>query len=229
MGRTGETVVKIRYADLPEGLHVDVRSQRGTTIIYLAHALSRVQRRAAITKARQAARVGRSAPLPVGALRLALGADRVRGTLRAVTSVARVHPIGFAIPSVIVLVAVGCYTLVASVTGSHQSGPSYAARPVPGWLPAGIGSARVPAAPRPAGIVSIAVAGDRDGPLGRSRQATVGRPGTAPSPRPAPAGSASAPRPSAVPGPPPDPGPSGSGLCVRLDQAQVCLPTPLDL
>ena len=134
-------MIKIRYIDLPEGLHVDVRSEGHETIIYLAPTLTCAQRRAALAKARQAARVGRSVPLPLIPLAFAIGTDRVKITTRSAAAAARVHPVAFAIPAAILITAVVLYTLVAS-------GTMHLYRP-PQVLGPRVGNATIPAGPPP--------------------------------------------------------------------------------
>ena len=176
LGRGNCTVIKIRYTDLPEGLHVEVRFEGPKTIIYLAPVLTRAQRRAALGKARQAARVGRSVPLPVIPLALAIGTDRVKITMASAAAAARVHPVAFAVPAAILITAVILYTFVASVT-MHLSRPPQALGPR-------AGNATSPAAPAPRRA--------RGGHCRRSTSVAV--PTAAPSRRPAGSNSTCRPR-----------------------------------
>ncbi len=210
-------MIKIRYADLPEGLHVDVRSANATTVIYLAPALTRAQRRAALSKARQAARVGRSAPLPVVEYAFARCADKTRTTVRAAAAAARVHPVGFAVPAAVVLTAIVLYTFVTSVTIRHT--PPQAAGSGPGH-----GSARGAMSQEPRATRQPMVSGGA-GP-GGGHGSRAGQPGgsdrrspSSPTPRPV----HSKPRPSSVaPSPSPWPAPT-SAHCVAVGPVQVCV------
>jgi hypothetical protein len=252
--RRAGIVIKIRYADLPEGSHVDVKSEGGKTIIYLLPALSRAQRRAAFTKARQAARVGRIPRLPLIALMVAIGADRFKITLRAMASAARVHPVGFAVPSAIFVTAVILYTFVTSVTISLA--PPRAAGPGPVRASTGAGSQATPGSSQPS--PGTARSGGPGGPGGGARSGQPGqaaRPGQTaqsapagqagagnaeanPSSSPVPvsssSGSGSGPAPGSAPSPTqaakpaPSPSPSGNntGLCVQVGPIQVCANLP---
>ena len=57
-------MIKIRYADLPGGLHVRVEARGKDTIIYLLPGLTVAQRRAALRRARSSARMGHGPRLP---------------------------------------------------------------------------------------------------------------------------------------------------------------------
>jgi hypothetical protein len=52
-------MVRIRYAELPVGLHVATRSYGHCTVVYLLPGLTPEQRRAALTFAKRSARAGR--------------------------------------------------------------------------------------------------------------------------------------------------------------------------
>jgi hypothetical protein len=232
MGKARPIVIRIRYADLPEGSHVDVKSEGRTTVIYLLPALSRAQRRAALTKARQAALVGRSPRLPLVPFTLAICADRTKITLRAAASAARVHPVGFAVPSAILITAVVLYTFVSSVT-IHLAPPPQAAgrgaRP-----PVVSGSQGAPGSAQPShkgtgsgGTVGTSPAGPAGG-SGQNEPAPSARPSPQPSspvtspPGPGPTSSPSPTNPAPSPSPT---GGGGSGLCVTLLGVQVCANT----
>ncbi|MGE5290505.1 MAG: hypothetical protein ACM3ML_25610 [Micromonosporaceae bacterium] len=230
-------MIKIRYADLPEGLHVDVRSEGRTTVIYLLPALSRPQWRAALTKARQAALVGRSPNLPLIPLALAICADRSRTTLRAAAAAARVHPVGFAVPSAILITAVVLYTFVSSVT-IHLAQPPQAAGPggrppvISGSQGALGGQQPQPGASASSGAVGGAIgspAGPSGGGPGQGGPSSPAGPSSQPSsPVTPPSGPdpTSSPIPSG-PSPAPSPTPTGNGngnggLCVKIGPLQVC-------
>ncbi len=71
-------MIKIRYSDLPAGLHVQTVVQGRHTILYLLPGLSTAERRAAVHRARSNARVGYGPRMPAAGVAFALGADRVR-------------------------------------------------------------------------------------------------------------------------------------------------------
>jgi hypothetical protein len=125
-------VIKIRYMDLPAGVHVRTTSRGSHTVVFLLHGLTPAQRQAAIRRARGAAQVGQGPPLPRAALVLALAADRLRATVRNGFGAMRMHPAIFFPPLVIVLSAAVAYLLLVSVTirfrpGSQPPGPGGAA------------------------------------------------------------------------------------------------------
>ncbi len=75
-------MVKIRYAELPAGLHVAAEADRLDTVVYLQPGLTPVQRRAALVRVRSSARMGQGPMLSGQAMARALAADRVRTTTR---------------------------------------------------------------------------------------------------------------------------------------------------
>jgi len=236
IGKASWIVIKIRYADLPEGLHVDVKSEGSKTIIYLLPALSRAQRHAAFTKARQAARVGRTPRLPWIALMLAVAADRFKITLRACAAAARVHPVGFAVPAAIFVTAVILYTFVTSVTISLS--PPHAAGPGPGPAQSVAGSQAAPGSPLPspgearssgtgggsrAGHTGPAgPSGGSTGSAGSGGSAQTGQPGSGTSGQSVTASPMSAPAPSSAG----SGSGSGSGSAPSPTQSPAPAPSP---
>ncbi len=233
-------MIKIRYADLPEGSHVEVRSDGVKTVIYLTNALSPEQRRAALGKARQAARVGRSAPLPLAQLALALFMDKIRTTFRAAIAAARVHPVGFAVPAAIIVTAVVLYTFVTSVT-IHIGHPPQADGRGPGGGSGLRGSSPTSPAspsgsPQPGASASYAAggqSGSRSGtspgrsghqvPPSRVAASAPGAPNPGPSSSPGPVSSES-PSPNPSPSPTSTSGGGGSsGTCLQVGPLGVCL------
>jgi len=86
-------MVKIRYSELPAGLHVSTEVRGRYTIVYLLPGLTPAERRAAITFARRSARIGHGPRVPVLAMALALTADWVRAVSRVILAVLRKHPV----------------------------------------------------------------------------------------------------------------------------------------
>lgn len=86
-------MVRIRYAELPAGLHVATEAGDRCTIVYLKPGLTRAQRKDALTVARRAARFGHGPSLPTLDMAFALAADRTRTTARIMVSALRKHPL----------------------------------------------------------------------------------------------------------------------------------------
>ncbi len=96
-------MVKIRYSDLPAGLHVSVERQGRATVIYLLPGLTTEQRRAAIIRARSSGRMGVGPELPPVSLGLAIGIDRARTTLRNGLAAMLAHPVLLLPPLILVV------------------------------------------------------------------------------------------------------------------------------
>jgi len=105
-------VIRIRYRDLPPGLHAMADVTRRGTIIYLMPGLTPAQRNAALRRLRQEARMGLGPELPRRSLAIALAAERVRGTVRNIVAIVRLHPAGSTLP----LVAIGSLTALFLLT-----------------------------------------------------------------------------------------------------------------
>ncbi|HEY7323909.1 MAG TPA: hypothetical protein VH520_03700 [Streptosporangiaceae bacterium] len=86
-------MVKIRYAELPAGLHVATEAGDRCTIVYLKPGLTRAQRKDALTVARRTARFGHGPSLPTVDMAFAIAADRTRTSARIFTSAMRKHPL----------------------------------------------------------------------------------------------------------------------------------------
>src|SRR5215472_19251350 len=98
-------MVKIRYSELPAGLHVAAAADREGTVVYLQPGLTSVQRRAALTRVRSSARIGQGPTLPGPAMARAIAADRVRTNARIGAAAARRHPMLFLPPALVLLVS----------------------------------------------------------------------------------------------------------------------------
>jgi hypothetical protein len=108
-------MVKIRYAELPAGLHVATEDRDGCTIVYLLPGLTPRQRQAALTFARRGARIGHGPSLPAIDMAFAVAADRARTTGRTITAVLRRHPM-LLLPLVAVVSAVIVASTLSFVT-----------------------------------------------------------------------------------------------------------------
>ena len=207
-------MIKIRYASLPEGLHILARREDGHTIIYLRPGLTSDQRREALRRARRSARMGHGPKLPAPGLARALAADRAMSTLRNAGAAIRHHPFGAGMLAALLAGAVVSYSLFVTVSvrliypqvpGLQPTLPHPAVPvPQPGTSPPGPhrgnpgSSPGGGVAPTPAGSV----------------------PGGTPSPSPRPP--TPAPSPSSVP-PTPTPAPGSPGVCVKVGPLGVCL------
>jgi hypothetical protein len=109
-------MVKIRYANLPGGLHVRAVTHGRHTVIYLLPGLTLEQRRAALRRVRSSARMGQRPPIPAAGLTRAVIADRVLTTVRNLVGAVRLHPAMFAPLVVILLSAAVAFFVLSSVS-----------------------------------------------------------------------------------------------------------------
>jgi hypothetical protein len=111
-------MVKIRYAELPAGLHVATEADDRCTVVYLKPGLTRGQRKDALTVARRSARFGHGPSLPPLDMAFALAADRTRTTARITATAMRKHPVLLlpVLGLVAGIIAVGILAAVAVVT-----------------------------------------------------------------------------------------------------------------
>lgn len=232
-------MIKIRYSDLPSGLHVRADAQGRHTIIYLLPGLTPAQRRAALYRARRDACLGYGPKLPAAGFARAVAADRLRITLGNGASTMRAHPAVYAPPLILLVSAALAYAILSSVTIRYQPqavGPGTSAVPIaPGQVstsPAGIPGAPPGNAHAPGSRGSTAPGkGSRKRTGGSGSSTSAGSsPSTSASPTPGPGEpSPQAPNPSPPGGlsPSPSPSPSGSGgnggVCVRVGPLGVCL------
>lgn len=241
-------MIKIRYADLPGGLHVRAEARGKDTIIYLLPGLTEAQRRAALHRARSSARIGHGPQLPAAGVVRAVAADRFRTTVRNALAALRVH-LGVSVPLVVIAVSAAvAYALLASGTVSGQSSQASGQTTALGtpvvlapWLYLGI-RPRVPSrhqqrpalprrpSPGPSGVIVPP----------RPQPSASPSPDRSPSPRPRPTHHrkptpTSSPTPWPVSSPTPAPtqtvpgsgsgsvGHGGGGLCLEFGPTGVCL------
>jgi hypothetical protein len=230
-------VIKIRYADLPEGLHARAEAEGRAAVIYLVRGLSPAQRRAALRRVRRTARLGNGPRLPVSGVALAVAMDTAKSTTRSGIAAVRFHPAGSLFLTALLASVVVCYVLFVSVSIHLIPNP-----PTPGALtapggagPGGAQGQRYGAA-SPGGPGGQQVSGPGPSPTAAARtsaHASAGARGAGPSqhaasPVPLPT-SSSAPPVSPSPNPAgasPTPPPSASnngGLCVNVGPLGVCL------
>ncbi|HXW88038.1 MAG TPA: hypothetical protein VEJ42_07245 [Streptosporangiaceae bacterium] len=110
-------MVKIRYAELPAGLHVATEDRGNCTVVYLLPGLTPAQRRAALTFARRSARIGHGPQLPAVDMAFALAADRTRTSAGTVVAALRRHPM-LLLPLVALVSGVIVAAMLAFVTVS---------------------------------------------------------------------------------------------------------------
>ena len=232
-------MIKIRYSDLPGGLHVRVDVQGRHTILYLLPGLTAAQRKAAIRRASNAARVGHGPGLPALGVARALAADRIRTTVRNGLAAMRMHPAIFFPPLVIIVASAAAYLFFVSLSfrfvpprapahGRIAVGLSHGGPTVPPSVKlgadappaggAGPGRPGSPSGPVPSRGGSPAPAPSLPSPRAPSSPGPSASPSPAPSSAPSPAG----PGPSPSPSTSPSPG-SGGGVCVKVGPFGVCI------
>ncbi|HEY5358321.1 MAG TPA: hypothetical protein VIJ82_11705 [Streptosporangiaceae bacterium] len=234
-------MIKIRYAELPAGLHVRAEARGRSTIIFLLPGLTPAQRRAALIRARRSASLGHGPSLPAAGVALAVTVDQIKATLRNGLLAFRAHPLLLFPPVIIAATATLVYIMLASgtlVIRSPQAGGPF---PQPGPVPGRPGPSRSAApADRPAsggGPGSTVAAGHRrpGRPAPSPHPSRSAGHSTSPSPSPSTSPSPSpSPQPTGQPGPtsapgspspsptfPPSPSPSSS--CLKLGALGICL------
>ncbi len=234
-------MIKIRYSDLPTGLHVRADAQGRHIVIYLLPGLTPAQRRAALRRVRSGSRMGRGPRLPAAGFACAVMADRLRVTLGNGVSAMRAHPVLLVPPLIVFTTLALTFILVSSVSIRYQPGAVSPSRPL------------VPVAPGQVGTRLVGIPGPRPGDAaapgtpapGTGSRSHASGPGSSPSPGPSPSPSASptpgpggpspqpnqpAPGPSSPgssPAPSPSPPDSGSGgnggVCLDIGPLGVCL------
>jgi hypothetical protein len=229
----GPSLIKIRYADLPAGLHVRAEADGRNTIIYLLPGLTHNERRAALLRVRSSASMGHGPRLPAAGVAAAAARDRIAATARNGAAAFRAHPL-LLLPAVLIAAsATLAYVMLSAVSitfpQATPGGPAHS-------TPAG------PPGPRSAAPPGVAPAArDRGGPgtrkrpsprtpaspspsPGRSRPGSSPPPGGSASPGPTPSDSV-APGPGESSAPPPaSPSPSPSpSTCLDLGVVGVCL------
>jgi hypothetical protein len=86
-------MVRIRYSELPVGLHVTAVAVGRQTIVYLLPGLTRAERQAALLRVRSSAHMGHGPSLPAFGLARALAADWLRTRARTLGAAVRRHPL----------------------------------------------------------------------------------------------------------------------------------------
>ena len=246
-------MIKIRYADLPHGLHARVHTVGRRTVIYLLPGLSAVQRRDALGRLIRASRQGYGPRLRTPEVRFAVARDVAKTTTRNGLAAVRCHPAGSVALAALIAAGVLCYAFFVTVTvrfTPNPAGPPVAAPAGPHGpavrSPGRGGRARAGTRPAVPGGRTAAAAGPAAG-AGAGTGPASAPPGQAASSMPLPTGTWSAPGgvlpsgsagpssppPSATPSPVPSPASPGpappaqgdpGGLCLHLGPLGVCIP-----
>ena len=228
-------MIKIRYAELPRGLHADVRTCGQRPVIYLLPGLSAAQRRDALGRLIRASRLGHGPRLRASGVAFAVARDVAKSTGGNGLAAIRCHPAGSAVLAALVAAVVVCYALFVTVTvrfSPRPAGPPAAAGPAPSASRDTAGPGRSPGAgARAPAVTPPAVAGKHGGsPEAAASGSGAGQPapgssgsGPATSSVPLPTGtwsapggvlpSAAQPAPSATPSPVPSPAPPRQPRC----------------
>jgi hypothetical protein len=109
-------VIKIHYADLPQGLPEPVRSGGRRPVIYLLPGLSPAQRRDARRRLIRTSRQGHAPRLRVSGVAFALAGDAATSAARTGLAAVRGHPAGSAVRAAFLAAAAGCCSLFDPVT-----------------------------------------------------------------------------------------------------------------
>jgi hypothetical protein len=232
-------VIRIRYGDLPAGLHIRVVARGKDTIIYMLPGLTAAQRQAALRRARSSGRMGQGPRVPVVSVAGALAVDRVRTTVRNGAAAIRTHPAMFIVPLLLVLTAAVAYMLLTSVSikvrEPQASGPGGSGAPIAAAVPPPPGIRANDPGSRSAQRASPGKAQRPASKRGGGDRGTGTSPSPSGSPAPSPTGTTPAPSPPVKPSPTPTPtrspgggstgssGSSSGGPCLGAGPLTVCL------
>ena len=198
--------MKIRYAELPVGLHVSAEPRGRDTIIFLQPGLTASQRHAALARVRSSGRMGYGPRVsPVG-MALAVSADKIRTTVRNGVAAMRGHPL-LLLPPVFLLVSTIMVVPMSFMTGAVRQHERTIAD-LTGLVVAG---GQSPAHQRGSGGGPNAGAAVRPSGSGRAPGSLTPHPGAGQSPTPSPAQSATSVRAMARPSPLAAPSPHPHG------------------
>jgi hypothetical protein len=90
-------------------MHARAEHAGRSTAIYLQPGLTGAQRAAAVRRLRQEARMGCGPSLPCARLALACAADWIKGGVRQMIAIVRLHPIGTVLPALLLSVLAGLF------------------------------------------------------------------------------------------------------------------------
>ena len=223
----GGPMVKIRYADLPGGLHARAERRGRHAIIYLRPGLTPAQRREGLRRARQTARMGYGPSLPATDVQVALAVDRVRITLRNVMAAVCQHPASSVLLAGLLSAAVVCYMTLVSVSISFIHPPLFQAQAPRAGLGRGVPPATGMDPPAGGRQGADAPGPVTPGPGARHDSTPGAEPQTSGTPSPAQPGPSAQPTgmpsPTAAPTGMPSPTPSPTGVCLDVGPLGVCL------
>jgi hypothetical protein len=210
-------VIKIRYADLPGGLHIRAVARGKGTVVYLLPGLTAEQRQAALRRARSSGRMGQGPRLPAAGVAGAVMVDRFRTTVRNGAAAMRGHPAIFVPPILIIVTAAVAYLLLVSVSiriSEPQS--SEPGNPIPAAVAPPPGSRAQYPDPQPTHPASVRLiyAPAPGQPVGGGHR------GPSPSASPTPSPTRARPTPSPTPSPSTTPSPSPSPLLDGTDSTR---------
>jgi hypothetical protein len=225
-------MVKIRYSELPAGLHVRAEARGRDTVIYLLPGLTPAQRRAALIRVRSSSRMGHGPRLPAASMAMAVGADRLRTTVTNGAAAMRGHPVLLLPPLILLVSGAIVFVLMSFVTltvhehdraqspaSSVTIPDSSASKHGGGSRPARDQSAVGPSSPAPG-------TSDRGRPEPTATAAPAPSGSTSPIPTlsaPVPSVSPTSPTSSPSPDPTPSPSASDAGTCLKLGPLGLCL------
>jgi hypothetical protein len=222
-------MVRIRYSELPAGLHVSAERHGDRTTIYLLPGLTAAERKAALARVRSSGRLGHGPPLPTVAMAVAIGLDQVRTTLRNGAFAMRSHPVLLLPPLILLVSSAIVFVFMSFVTVTIRPLRPQASGPQPNAV---IGTRPQPAVGIGAGSSPAHQRGGNAGQPGAGKltPSTAAGGGTSGSPHSSsgPSGSphrSPAPTPPS-PGPPtpsPTPSASPSSHCVNVGGLPLCV------
>ena len=233
-------MVKIRYSELPAGLHVTAEQRGRDTIIYLQPGLTPEQRRAALIRVRSSARMGQGPGLTPVSMAMAVSADKLLTTLRNGAAAMRGHPLLLLPPLILLVSGAIIFVLMSFVTLTVPQHGSAGGPQTPAGLPGSAHSRGVGTGGRPVkpavdpgspgrGPSAAGPPGPKDSltpsPTPTSAPTTSGptSPGPVISGAPSPSVPSATPSPAPSPSPTPAPSQSQGSTCVQVGPLGLCL------
>ena len=146
-------VIHIRYKSLSPGMHAEAECGLRGIVVYLLPGLTSAQRKAALRRLRQEGSRGCGPRLPSAQLAAALVVDRMRSGVGNMAAVARQHPIGALLPTVLAGALLAAF-VAASVSVRMTPAPVSGSPGATSWsIPAGIPGRGGPPARMPSNAV----------------------------------------------------------------------------
>ena len=219
-------MIKIRYSDLPAGLHVSVAPRGTSTIIYLRPGLTLTQRRAALLRARRTANMGYGPSLPASGVAMAVMLDRLKVTSRNGAAALRSHPL-LLLSAAAMMTATAVLVMTAAITISIRRAHGGQVGTPFGVEQGVTGGQQAPNSNQGhgGGTSGHGLAGHRHTrprPSGSPSRSPSPGPTISPSPSPAPSPTPSG-SPSPSPSPQPSPSTSPTRTCLYVGPLGICL------